>query len=37
MLQRLAVVRPEIQKAIDRLADIPTDIEPVFTSADTLR
>ncbi len=37
MLQKLAVVRPEIQKAIDRLADIPTDIEPVFVTADSLR
>jgi hypothetical protein len=30
MLDRLAVVRPEIQKAIDRLSDIPVDIAPVF-------
>lgn len=30
---RLGVVRPSVQKALDRLGDIPVDIEPVFTSA----
>lgn len=33
MLDRLAVVRPEIQQAIDRLSEVPTDIEPVFVTA----
>jgi hypothetical protein len=33
MLDQLAVVRPEVQKAIDRLSDVPTDIEPVFVTA----
>ncbi len=32
----LAVIRPEIQKTIDRLADIPTDIDPVFVTAGML-
>lgn len=30
MLDTMAVIRPEVQKAIDRLKDIPTDIEPVY-------
>jgi hypothetical protein len=30
---RLGVVRPEVQKALDRLADVPVDIEPRFTTA----
>ena len=29
MLNTLAVMRPAMQKAIDRLQDIPTDIDPV--------
>ncbi len=29
MLDELGVLRPGMQKALDRLADIPTDIEPV--------
>lgn len=33
MFDRLAVIRPEVQKAIGRLADIPVDIEPVFVTA----
>ena len=34
MLDQLGVVRPDMQKLIDRLADIPVDIEPVFVAAD---
>jgi peptidase M49-like protein len=33
---RLGVVRPEVQKALDRLAAIPVDIEPQFKTADQL-
>jgi hypothetical protein len=29
MLDTLAVVRPAMQKALDRLKDLPTDIAPV--------
>ena len=29
MLRELGVMRPELQRAFDRLSDIPTDIEPV--------
>jgi acyl-CoA thioesterase-1 len=36
MLERLAVARPEVQKALDRLGGIPTDIEPVFVTADAV-
>ncbi len=36
MLDRLAVIRPEVQASLDRLKDIPTDIEPVFETADAL-
>jgi len=33
MSDRLGVVRPEVQKVLDRLAGIPVDIEPKFTTA----
>jgi hypothetical protein len=33
MAGKLAVVRPEVQKVLDRLAGIPVDIEPRFTTA----
>jgi len=33
MIERLGVVRPEVQKVLDRLAGIPVDIEPKFTTA----
>ena len=33
MLSRLAVVRPEVRKVLDRLQDVPVDIEPNFTTA----
>jgi hypothetical protein len=36
LLVRLAVVRPEVQKALDRLGDIPVDIEPRFVTAERL-
>jgi hypothetical protein len=36
MLTELAVLRPEVQKAIEKLADIPTDIEPSFVTAEKL-
>ena len=34
--ERLGVVRPEVQKALDKLAAIPVDIEPRFTTAERL-
>jgi hypothetical protein len=33
MLGRLAVVRPEVKKVLDRLTGVPVDIEPNFTTA----
>jgi hypothetical protein len=36
MLSDLAVLRPEVQRAIDKLTDIPTDIEANFVTADKL-
>ena len=33
MLARLAVIRPEVQQALDRLCDVPVDIAPRFTTA----
>jgi hypothetical protein len=36
MLDTLGKVRPEFQKALDGLKDIPTDIEPVFVTAKEL-
>jgi hypothetical protein len=32
-IERLAVIRPEVQKVLDRLAGIPVDIEPKFVTA----
>jgi hypothetical protein len=34
MLAELSVIRPELQKALDGLKTLPTDIEPIFASAD---
>lgn len=36
MMEELSVIRPVVQKAIDRMHDIPTDIEPIFVTADKL-
>jgi len=36
MLEHYGVLRPEVQKALDRLHDIPVDIEPQFVTADEL-
>jgi len=36
MLDRLGVVRPNVKKALDRLQGLPTDIEPVFVTAEEL-
>jgi hypothetical protein len=33
LIDRLGVVRPEVQKVLDRLAGVPIDIEPRFTTA----
>ena len=36
MLTELSVIRPEVQKALGRLKTLPTDIEPIFVTADAL-
>ncbi len=36
VLATLGVVRPEVQRVLDRLEAIPTDIRPVYTTADEL-
>ena len=36
LIGRLSVVRPEIQRVLDRLKNIPIDIEPKFTTAEQL-
>ena len=35
LLDRLGIVRPPVQKVLDRLTSVPVDIEPNFTSAQT--
>jgi hypothetical protein len=36
LLSTMMVIRPEVQKALDRLKTVPTDIEPLFVTADAL-
>ena len=36
MLDGLGILRPELASALGKLKDIPTDIEPVFVTADQL-
>jgi hypothetical protein len=36
MIQALGVVRPPVQAVLDRLADVPVDIEPRFVTAQAL-
>jgi hypothetical protein len=36
MLAGLGVVRPEVQRVLDRLADVPVDIAPRFTTVEAL-
>ncbi len=36
MAGRLGVVRPEVQRALDKMANIPIDIEPRFVTAEQL-
>jgi len=36
MLDELGVVRPAVRKALDQLHDVPTDIEPIFVTAEEL-
>jgi len=36
MLDELGIVRPDLQKALSRLGDLPTDIRPVFVTAESI-
>lgn len=36
LLDNLGVIRPSLKKTFAKLADIPTDIEPVFVTADAI-
>jgi Peptidase family M49 len=36
ILERLAVIRPDTQRVLDRLKDVPVDVEPRFVSVDEL-
>jgi hypothetical protein len=36
MIEKLGVVRPQVQTVLDKLAAVPVDIEPKFTSAGSL-
>jgi hypothetical protein len=36
LLTRQGVVRPEVKRVLDRLTDVPVDIEPRFTTAEML-
>jgi Peptidase family M49 len=37
LIEKLGVVRPEVQKVLDKLSSVPVDIEPKFTTADGLK
>ncbi|MGC2696485.1 MAG: hypothetical protein WA738_11910 [Candidatus Angelobacter sp.] len=36
LMSEMMVLRPEVQKALERLKQVPTDIEPKFVTADAL-
>ena len=36
LLDKMVVIRPEVQKVIDKLTGVPVDIAPKFTTADQL-
>jgi hypothetical protein len=36
LMSEMMMLRPEVQKALERLKGVPTDIEPVFVTADGL-
>ena len=36
MIARLGVLRPEVQRALDKMNDVPVDIEPLFVTAEQL-
>jgi hypothetical protein len=36
LLQKMVTIRPEVQRVLDKLVDVPVDIEPRFVTAKTL-
>jgi hypothetical protein len=36
LMERLGVIRPDVQEVMDRLDHIPVDIEPIFTTAEQM-
>jgi hypothetical protein len=36
LLTKMAVVRPEVQRVLDRLKDVPVDISPRYVTAEEL-
>jgi len=36
LAERLAIVRPEVKSALDKMGNVPVDIEPLFVTADKL-
>jgi hypothetical protein len=36
LIAKMAVIRPEVQTALDRLAGVPVDIQPRFVTAEAL-
>lgn len=36
LLDRMGVIRPEMRRVLDKLADIPVDIEPLYVTAEQL-
>ena len=36
LMQRMVLIRPDVQRVIDRLTDVPVDIAPRFVTAEEL-
>jgi hypothetical protein len=36
LIETLGVIRPPVQRVLDRLSDVPVDIEPRFVTAEQL-
>jgi hypothetical protein len=36
MIARLGTVRPEVQHVLDKLKNVPVDIEPIYVTAKTM-
>ncbi|MCS0807538.1 hypothetical protein NX774_06320 [Massilia agilis] len=37
MMKKYVVIRPDVQKALDKMKDVPNDIRPAFTTAASLK